>query len=95
MSIDHEALRRYLRKCEIEYIAEHSDGGETIEWLAPYCGTVEQIAHFLRGLGFHIKTMVDEEPFPGERHQWVETTSGVLVYANQGGVNGLVSKSRA
>lgn len=95
MSIDHEVLRRYLRKCELEYIAEHSDGGETIGWIVPYCGTVEQIAAFLRGLGFHIKTVVDEEPCPGERHQWVETTSGVLVYANQGGVNGLVSKSRA
>lgn len=94
MSIDLEALRRYLRKCEIEYIVEHSEGGETIEWLVPYCGTVEQIAAFLRGIGFHIKSIVDEEPVPGERHQWVGTTSGVLVYANQGGVNGLVSKSR-
>lgn len=94
MSIDHEALRRYLRKCEIEYIAEHSDGGETIEWLVPYCGTVEQIAAFLRGLGFRIKAIVDEESVLGERHQWVETTSGILVYANHGMVNGLVSKSR-
>lgn len=95
MAVDRDALHRHLQKCEIEYIAEHAEGGETIDWLAPYCGAVEQIAHFLRGIGFHIKAVVDEEPCPGERHQWVETTSGVLVYANQGGVNGLVSKSRA
>lgn len=94
MAVDRDALHRHLQKCEIEYIAEHSEGGETIDWLALYCGTVEQIAAFLRGIGFHIKSIVDEESFLGERHQWVETTSGILVYANHGMVNGLVSKSR-
>lgn len=94
MSVDRIALRRYLMKCEIEYIAEHSEGGEVLDWLELHCESVDKIAAFLRGIGFHIKSIVDEEPVPGERHQWVETTSGVLVYANQGGVNGLVSKSR-
>lgn len=94
MAVDRDALHRHLQKCEIEYIAEHSEGGGTIDWLAPYCGTVEQIAVFLRGIGFRIKTIVDEEPYPGEEHRWAETTSGVLVYANHGGVDGLVSKPR-
>lgn len=82
MSVDRVALHHHLQKCEIEYIVERSEGGETIDWLAPYCGTVEQIAAFLRGLGFHVKSVVDEESCPGECYQWVETTSGVLVYAN-------------
>lgn len=94
MSIDCEALLCHLQKCEIEYIAEHSEGGETIDWLAPYCGTVEQIAVFLREIGSQIKGYMDGGLYPIEYAGWVETTSSILVYVNQHGVNGLVYKSR-
>ena len=94
MSVDCDALHRHLQECEIEYIAEHSEGGETIDWLAPYCGTVEQIAAFLWSIGFQIKGYMDGGLYPIEYAGWVETTSSILVYVNQHGVNGLVYKSK-
>lgn len=94
MAVDRDVLHRHLQKCEIEYIAEHSEGGETIDWLAPYCGTVEQIAAFLRSIGLQIKGYMDGGLYPIEYAGWVETTSSILVYVNQHGVNGLVYKSR-
>lgn len=95
MAVDQNALHRHLQKCEIEYVASHSESGETIDWLVPYCGSTAQIAQFLRSIGFRVAEILDEEPWPGEKHRWVVTTSGVVVYANQGGVNGLVTKSKA
>ena len=35
---------------------------------------------------------MDEEPWPGEKHQWVETTSGVIVYVGDEGLFGEASK---
>lgn len=78
--VDERKLQLYLKKCELEYRAKHSQNAECLDWLAPYCRTVEEIARFLRDLGFRIKNIVDEEPWPGEKHQWVETTSGIIVY---------------
>ena len=83
--VDERKLQLYLKKCELEYRAKHSQNAECLDWLAPYCGTVEEIARFLRDLGFRIKNIVDEEPWPGEKHQWVETTSGILVYVGTDG----------
>ena len=87
--VDERKLQLYLKKCELEYRAKHSQNAECLDWLAPYCGTVEEIARFLRDLGFRIKNIVDEEPWPGEKHQWVETTSGILAYV---GTDGLFAK---
>lgn len=84
--IDESKLSAFLRKCELQYRADHLDCAETLEWLAPYCGTVQEIASFLRSLGFHISQITDEEPWPGERYQWVITTSGVIVYAGRDGL---------
>ena len=87
--VDEMKLQLYLKKCELEYRAKHSQKAECLDWLAPYCGTVEEIARFLRDLGFRIKNIVDEDSWPGEKHQWVETTSGILVYV---GTDGLFAK---
>lgn len=84
--IDESKLSAFLKKCELQYRADHLDCAETLEWLAPYCGTVQEIASFLRSLGFHISQITDEEPWPGERYQWVITTSGVIVYAGRDGL---------
>ncbi len=95
MSVDEEELRKYLLKCELQYRAEHTQRAAYLEWLAPYCGTVGEIATFLRDIGFRIKEIVDEEPWPGEKHQWVETTSGVIVYAGEEGLFSIRSDKAA
>lgn len=84
--IDETKLRNHLLKCELQYRADHSGGASTLGWLAPYCGSTKEVAAFLRSLGFRIARIVDEEPWPGERHQWVVTTSGVVVYAGSDGL---------
>lgn len=86
--VDETALQNYLLKCELQYRAEHVDGAETVQWLAPYCGNTKEIANFLRRIGFKIAKIVDEEPWPGEKYQWVITTSGVIVYAGSDGLFG-------
>lgn len=78
---DHK-LDLYLRKCELQWRADHSDGLESVDWLAPYCNSAEEIAAYLRELGFRVKRIVNEELFGGEQHRWVITTSGVIVYVN-------------
>ena len=85
---DEDKLRAYLHKCELQYRADHLDAGqaEALPWLARNCETTAQAAAFLRSLGFRIARIVDEEPWPGERHQWVVTTSGVVVYAGSDGL---------
>lgn len=95
MSVDEAALQRYLLKCELQYRAEHSQKAACLGWLAPHCGSVAEIAQFLRDLGFRIKEIVDEEPWPGEKHQWVVTTSGVIVYADSEGLFGSTAESRS
>ena len=84
--VDETNLRNYLLKCELQYRADHTEGADTLDWLAPYCGSTKEIADFLRSIGFRIARIVDEELWPGEKHQWVVTTSGVVVYAKSGGL---------
>lgn len=88
--MNEQNLRNYLRKCEIQYRADHMKGASTLDWLAPHCNSVKDIQRFLREIGFRIKDVVDEEPWPGELHQWVTTTSGVIVYV---GIDGLFGKA--
>lgn len=84
--MDEAKLAAYLKRCELQYRADHTEGAAELPWLAPFCGTVQEIASFLRGLGFRVRRIVDEEPWPGEVHRWVETTSGVIVYAETNGL---------
>ena len=39
-------LDSYLKKCELQYRADHlaPDCSDTLGWLAPYCGSVSEIA---------------------------------------------------
>ncbi len=62
-----------------------------LDWLAPYCDSVDDIASFLRSIGFRIKAIMDETN-GNERYQWVTTTSGVIVYVNDEYCNGLFAK---
>lgn len=75
------SLDCYLKKCELQYRADHMAGAGTLDWLAPHCGTVKEITAFLREIGFRIKEVVDEETDLGS-YKWVVTTSGVIVYVN-------------
>lgn len=75
-------LQAHLWKCEIEFTADRYPHGHKIEWLSEFCTSTESIAQFLRSIGFKIKEILDEEPWPGEVHQWVVTTSGIVVYVN-------------
>lgn len=86
-----EGLQRYLMRCEIEYVAAH--GGGCIDWLAAECDTPQRAASFLRQLGFRIRKIVDEEPWPGEEHRWAETTGGILVFAGSGGLVARAAKT--
>lgn len=85
-------LNRHLKKCEIEFAARESKSGRCIPWLAGYCDNTEQICCFLRGLGFHIKTVA--ESTSSDDSAWVETTSGILVFVNSSRVKGLVAQNR-
>ena len=87
--MNEQDLKNCLMKCEIQYRAGHTEGCSCLDWLAPHCGSVTEIAQFLRELGFKIKNIVDEEPWPGEKHQWVETTAGVIVYVGDDGLFGM------
>lgn len=90
--MDEQKLKNYLMKCELQYRADHQEKGDCLNWLAPHCGNTEEIWHFLKGIGFRIKSVVDEEPWPGELHQWVITTSGIIVYVNQDNLQGFFAK---
>lgn len=85
------ALDRHLKKCELEFRAKHGTKAQEVDWLAPHCDSLEEIADTLRGLGFKIKQIMDDEPMPGEVMRWVETTSGIIVYANDKYSRGLVA----
>ena len=88
-----KGLQKHLWKCELEYRAEYLPGGSNVDWLAPFCESTQQIAEFLRELGFKIREIVNEMDCAGDPHQWVETTSGVLVCVNQNCARGLVIQS--
>ncbi len=85
-------LQAHLWKCEIEFTADRYPHGHEIEWLSEYCTSTESIAQLLRSIGFKIKEILDEEPWPGEVHRWVVTTSGIVVYVNDLGLNGFIAK---
>lgn len=44
-----EGLQRHLMRCELQYRAENAPKGSEVDWLAPHCGTVQEIARFLPG----------------------------------------------
>ena len=46
---------------------------------------LNEIADFLRSIGFRIKEIMDEENSFGDKFKWVETTSGIIVYAETDG----------
>ena len=91
--MDEQKLRNYLLKCELQYRADHQKKADCLDWLAPYCSSVEDIQCFLREIGFRIKNVVNEEPWPGEFHRWVTTTSGIIVYVNTAVSKGLFGKA--
>lgn len=78
----YEGLQKYLYKSELEYRAKMLPCGSNVDWLVPYCDSVQNIAAFLRSLGFKIRRIVDEVDCSGWGHQWVVTTSGIVVYVN-------------
>lgn len=82
-----EDVTKHLMKCELQFRAESLDDEECdeVEWLAPFCGSANELRIFLQLIGFRIKEVVDEEEM-----KWVETTSGVLVYV---GGDGMFTKS--
>lgn len=88
LMVDETALQNYLLKCELQYRAEHADGVERVGWLMDYCKTVKQTARFLRDIGFRVKDIADDVDCAGDRHAWVVTTSGVVVYADGSGMIG-------
>ena len=82
-----EDVRKHLMKCELQFRVESLDDEEwdEVEWLAPFCDSTDKLKIFLQSIGFRIKEVVDEKEM-----KWVETTSGVLVYA---GGDGMFTKS--
>ena len=86
--VDETALQNYLLKCELQYRVDHADGVERVGWLMEYTRTARQAARFLRDIGFRVKEIVDDVDCAGERHCWVATTSGVVVYADGSGLIG-------
>lgn len=86
-----QGLQRNLMKCELEYRAKMLPGGSCVDWLAKHCNSVTDIAELLREMGFKIKEIVDDVDCTGERCQWVETTSGIVVHVNVPYSKGLVS----
>ncbi len=87
------ALTAHLRKCELQWIADNVPGGECVGWLEPYCDSVKDILELVRGLGFRVRRIVDDVGCAGEKMQWVETTSRVIVYVNDGLSRGLVARA--
>ena len=92
LMVDETALQNYLLKCELQYRADHADGVERVGWLMEYTRTVKQTARFLRDIGFRVKEVVDDVDCAGERHCWVVTTSGVVVYADGSGLIGKAAR---
>lgn len=87
------ALERHLKKCELEYRAKHGGMAQQVDWLAPYCDTLEGIADMLRELGFKVKRIMNDTIAEGEYMRWVETTGGIIVYQNDKFCRGLVGKA--
>ena len=60
--------------------------GSECEWLAGFCSSTDSIAKLLRSLGFRVKEIVE-----CDGAEWVETTSGVIVYVNTEWSRGFVA----
>lgn len=82
-----EDVVKHLMKCELQFRVESLDDEEcdNVEWLAPFCGSANELRILLQLIGFRIKEVVDEGGM-----KWVETTSGILVYV---GGDGMFTKS--
>lgn len=87
------ALQKHLQKCELEFRAKQLPHGSNVEWLTPHCNNVQDIAKFLRYLGFKIQEIVDEVDAVGDPYRWVKTTSGIIVYTNAEYSDGFVAAS--
>lgn len=88
-----EGLQKHLRKCELEYRAEKMPKGCYVDWLEPICGSTQEIAEFLRYLGFKIHEIIDDVDCGGDADQRVETTSGIIVWVNSGHSLGFMCRS--
>lgn len=88
-------LQNYLKKCELDYHVHNFEAPIEIPWLADHCDATDHICAYLRYLGYRIKKVVDDEPVPGEYMRWVETTNGLIVYADHPGYksNGLIGRA--
>ena len=88
-----EGLQRHLMRCALQYRAANAPKGSEVDWLAPHCGTVQEIARFLRELGFRIKEISDCSDCAGTKFHWVVTTSGIVVYENDNLLRGFIAMS--
>lgn len=88
-----EGLQRHLMRCELQYRAENAPKGSVVEWLEPHCDSVQEIARFLRDLGFRIKRIVNYTGCTGIKYHWVITTSGVKVCENDELFRGFIAMS--
>lgn len=86
-------LHKHLRKCELEWRAKNLPNGCCVDWLAPECDSLEHIAAYLQELGFKIREIMDYKDCMGEKQQWVETASGILVFQNDGNLKGFMCLS--
>ncbi len=78
-------VEKHLRREELKYRAQKKPKGSYCDWLARSCASVDDIVAMLRWLGFRIKEVVE-----CDGAKWVETTGGVIVYAE---TEGLVARS--
>ena len=53
-------LARHLMKCELEYRAKKQAESSCVDWLVPYCNSINDIVAFLHSLGFRIARIVDD-----------------------------------
>ena len=83
-------LDKHLRKCELEYRAANLPRGCCVDWLEPICGSTQEIAEYLRYLGFKIREIVDEVDCSSTEHRRVETTSGIIVWVNNEYTRGFI-----
>lgn len=86
-------LQLRLWRCELQYRAENLPHGSSVDWLAPYCYSVNEIARFLRELGFRIKEISEHTDCTGTKCNWVITSGGIIVYENSGDSRGFVAMS--
>ena len=86
-------LEKYLLKCELLWRRDHAPKGECLNWLAPHCDTLQDIAAYLREIGFRIKKIMDETTSWGDEMKWVETTNGIIVYKNSEITQGLYARA--